>query len=489
MSNLSRSQFRHVIQICRELEDEAVYECLSSFLKADDASERTFKEVLIRSLGIHIISLASYGRLLSMQGVTAHPPRALLLLVLFFLVPEISLGQLCLHIFRASVQEYRRPTFSFSHWVTGCLGSHVHITRDRCIVPVHAVDPAHLRYSRMRYSLRWFGSFGMLVPLLAQYMASFGIRYRARTTFGDRWNSYTFIDQRSFHLVVGGMAAVVNCMLLALTNLEWRWHLDTASTADVVESTQPSSSTSSSSSTTIVHIPDNPLHSYMSAEHQLSSTTSPLRSICHRLEAYNNRQIARLDHFFPVHDQYSMEGAIFLHTSISCIDAFMAYLNPDFLNLFWLLHEKTKDIIDFSHIGHSDITGFSPSSASPYARAGIFKTPLLPYISVMMILTSFCSRFLAGESFLARLLPWRMRKVAIFGNKWIAGGRSVISFPFFFCVALAMVVWVEWFGVVGQALWERHLDEMISARGSHWDRLHVSAYRYKDPWYDGMYVL
>jgi len=78
--------------MCREFEGEAAYECLASSLGEGGErgeSERTLKEVLIRSLGVHFISLASYRHLMSLQGVTLASYRRgiclpVLMLVVFF---------------------------------------------------------------------------------------------------------------------------------------------------------------------------------------------------------------------------------------------------------------------------------------------------------------------------------------------------------------------------------------------------------------------
>jgi len=200
-----------------------VYHCLVSFLGEDGGSGRKLKEVLIRSLGIHVISLASYGHLMSMQGVASAPSwEAFIRLLVFFFVPELPAVQLASRVFRSSIQCLRRRPYSLSYWLATCLGTRCQAsTSSGNAVPLHKLDPTHAHYKRKTYGVTWVGRLILLILLLVQYSSVAGIRYRALTLFADRWNDYIVLDLRNFQMVLGGMAAVINSALLTLLNLTW----------------------------------------------------------------------------------------------------------------------------------------------------------------------------------------------------------------------------------------------------------------------------
>jgi len=477
MSLPKATLFRYAIQTCRSLENEAVYNCLVSSL--GKSSGRTLKEVLIRSVGIQVISLALYGHLMSMQGITSAPWRTFTMLLVFIFIPELSVAQFFSRVFKSSIQWLRsrspspepsRPS-SLWRWGGACLGSHISI-RSGTPVPLYEADPNQVHYKRSAYGVTWFGRFVLLVVLLIQYSSSLGIRYRALTAFSDRWNSYTLFDLRNFNLVIGGTAAVLNSMLLAMLNVTW----DRTPAPSDVESLQPSST---------VELRTHEMQQNLESEATLQSSAS----IWRKIQAYNNIFMIRVNSLFPAALQHNIEGGIILHTITRSMSLF--FFSPDFLDLSVLIMEKNPralGLVSLRKPGKSGLSWLFDPIMGPFLRWGFLDIYLLPYISTTLVLIACGFRFMAHNTFVGEHMSRPAREFFKFCDKWITGGRSNVSFPFFFGFALCLTVWVDLAGLATNARWQVRWSSALE-QGTHWDRLHAGAYMYKDPWYDSMYIL
>lgn len=402
-----------------------------------------------------------------------------MMLLVFFLIPELPAVQLASHVFRSSIQCLRQRPGPLCYWMGTCLGTYCQIsTSSDTAAPLHKIDPAHASYKRKAYGLIWLGRFALLILLLVQYSSNFGIWYRALTLFAYRWNSYILFDLRNFQMAVGGIAAVINSVLLALLNVTWHYAPGTTD----VEFAQLSSTAQQLTNTHQLRYPP---------ATEPEPTFPSINFIQHKFQTYNNLHTIRLNHFFPVALQRSVEGAMILHTINRLITQLALILNPEYLDLSNLLMEKNPSIFNTIPIPLLDQPGirwaFYPDIGLDLRWHGehIF---VLPYVSVIMIVISKGIRIIAQNAFLAKHMPQRMVAWFKLCDKWITGGRSLVSFPCFFVTTVIFTVWVDLGGLYRNALGQV-VQSSALAQSTQWGRLIVGAFRYKDPWYDSMYIL
>jgi hypothetical protein len=220
MSAANPLLLRTALRNCAQVDGEAVYNCLKSHLGEDGGASRSPREVIIRSLGIHIVCLASYGHLMSVQGAASKRlGQAFAMLSMFFFFPELPLAQLLDHVATTLVRRLRKRHVSLRYSIAVCLGSHVLVDDD--MIPLSNLDSTHVQYERMSYNLIWVGRLILLLLILVQQSGILGIRYRSLFILNHYGNIYCGIDTRNSQIVFGGMTAVIQSVLLALFNLKW----------------------------------------------------------------------------------------------------------------------------------------------------------------------------------------------------------------------------------------------------------------------------
>jgi hypothetical protein len=211
---------RTALRNCAQMDGEAVYDCLKSYLGEDGGASRSPREVIIRSLGIHIVCLASYGHLMSVQGAASKRlGQAFAMLSMFFFFPELPLAQLLDRVATTLVRRLRKRHVSLRYSIAVCLGSHVPVDDD--IIPLSNLDSTHVQYERMSYNLIWVGRLILLLLILVQQSGILGIRYRSLFVLNHYGNAYCGIDTRNSRIAFGGMTVVIQSVLLALFNLKW----------------------------------------------------------------------------------------------------------------------------------------------------------------------------------------------------------------------------------------------------------------------------
>lgn len=487
MSRQIHTSFRQTIQSCREFDGEAVYTCLESFVgEGGGDSERTVKEVLIRSLGIHVISLATYGHLMSLQGIASArscSKAGFVMIIAFFLVPEVAVAQFVWGVWRGILSWFQRRQRPCSFWycIATTLGAHISIpSMDTNTVPLHKIDPANLYHKSMKYDILWFGRFILLLLLTVQYVGSLGIRYRTYTVYADRWNSFGSIDGRNFHLALGGLTSVLNSILLVSTNLTW--HHEPAEGVQL----NPTASAHQD-----INTESPPLSGSLPTAESVDAPLCPSVSLRWKLEKYSNIFTARLEHFFPVTQQRFVEGAVILFTIADAPNWLVRYFNPHFLDLSMIIKEKnpnTSNIESLPVFEYSAAPSLGLDTGGPYLQLrGFLDIYMAPYICSMLIIVSFLIRLFAENAGLRTYIPQKMRRLLVFCNKWITGGRSLTSFPCVFLITICLMGWYDLYGIWLNCLSARRFAQL--SRGTHWERLHAKAYMFKDPWYDNMYII
>ncbi|PVI08222.1 hypothetical protein DM02DRAFT_156145 [Periconia macrospinosa] len=470
---------RYVIQACHDFEGEAAYTCLASFL-GESQGERTLKEVLIRSLAVHIISLSAYGHLMSLQGVTSayHLQKnwkPIFMLLIFFLMPEVAVVQLVRRTCCGVVRWFRNRQQPFYSWYYVSMSLGIYASESSVgdnLVALHTINPRNLRYERKSYSSMWLGRLVVLVILLIQDLGSLGIWYRSYWVYSDHWNTFTHFDLQNSRMALGGFAVVVNSILITLTNL--KWHHGSAEEVQLSSNTHDELLRS--------HIP--PTGS-LENESRCSQT-----SIRKKLQIYNDIFETRLGYFFPVEQQREIEAAIILNTIAVLTKQLTPHFNQHIFCLSIFIKEKsTKDTTSLPppiRENSNERWGLSLEGLSVIFNG--FGFNILPSLASILILISFCNRYLAQNTWLGRYLPRRIRASIVFSDKWITGGRSVVAFPCFLVLAIYLIGYIPIIRLMMDAQVQVSLSSLHSM-GTHWDQLLVRAYRYKDPWYDNMYVL
>lgn len=465
---------RYVIQACHDLEGESAYACLASFLE-QDGGERMLKEVLIRSLAVHIIALSAYGHLLSMQGVASayhrqEKWRPAIMLLVFLLVPEVALVQFARRTCRGVLRWFRnrssrqQPIDSW-YCVSTSLGNY---TSESCVekklVPLHTIHPRNLRYERKSYDFMWLGRLMVLLVLLVQGIGSLGIWYRSYSVYLDHWNTFMHFDIQNFRMVLGAFAVAVNSILITFTNL--RWHHE--STEEVNLSFNANDESPQSLVLPIGDLGDR--------------SQCPLVTIQQKLQKYNDIFETRLDYLFPVKQQREIEAAMVVNTMAVLTKQLTPHYNPYLL----CLHKFMVD---------NNTNGFELWNTRldlPYEGVSLtsngFTFNILPSVASTLILISFWNRYLVRNIWLERHLPWRIREFIVFCDKWLIGGRSVVAFAFFLVLAIYIIGWIPIIRLVWDVKFQAALS-LTSSDGTHWDQLLIKSSRYKDSWYDNMYVL
>ena len=211
---------RTAVQSCYQFHGEALYHCLREILGENGGASRTAKEVILRSLGIQVVSLASYGHLMSLQGfASSHPKLTLLRLFIFIFYPGFPAVELLIRTGTTIVQGSRRTFCPLQYWIAVWLG--LSASTSGKPVALKNFDARQVRQTRSRYNLAWVGRFLLLLLLLAQFSGSLSIIYRSLFVFTFRPNLYIFFDKQTLQSIIGGLVVVIHTILVSLLNLEW----------------------------------------------------------------------------------------------------------------------------------------------------------------------------------------------------------------------------------------------------------------------------
>ncbi|KAF2791797.1 hypothetical protein K505DRAFT_388562 [Melanomma pulvis-pyrius CBS 109.77] len=186
MPTLSPALLRQATQLCYHYEGEALTQCLLPFF-GDPDSVRGIKEILFRSMAIHIAAIASYGHLLSLQHVTKwRSPYSYLSLFLFILFPELSAVQVLFRTLKVSFRAFRVRKVSIRYFLAACMG--MHVADLGCTRPLDELLQEQVECQPRRHGLLWMGRLFLLLALLAQYLGTISLWLHSRFVYHDREN-------------------------------------------------------------------------------------------------------------------------------------------------------------------------------------------------------------------------------------------------------------------------------------------------------------
>ncbi|KAJ4290958.1 hypothetical protein N0V90_010154 [Kalmusia sp. IMI 367209] len=234
----------HIFQACGGRNGTELSACFTGVLGGSN-SIRGVDEVWIRSFGVHVAALASFGHLMSLQGSVNWFP-ALVTLLCHFEFPEIALAQMMIRTFTMAV----RYAGSAAIWIR---------------MVFHVQDRSY-----------WF------------------------------WH----IDLRTFEVVVGGLFATINSILIHMIGGRWEMMdaIEDGARSGRAEISETSSCASSSENGDLeVQIKRHWLEHSASNEHRKASG-----SRFAKLQEINSSFSQLLDEFFPDLVQKDLELGILL---------------------------------------------------------------------------------------------------------------------------------------------------------------------------------
>jgi hypothetical protein len=477
--SLSNSVFRETISACSKLHDDHALECISLYFSQANAM-RSLTEILIRSMAIHVVAMASYGHLLSMQGLTKSqsPAYYLLPLVFFFFFPELPAIQFLFRIGRVCSQLTTKRGASYRYCVSACLGCHVMVSG--VIYPLEDIDPSSLSLQKKPRNLVWIGRQFLLMLLLAQYVASAAILYRVFVVFTELENVYDPPDRRNLEVIFGGVVSVLNNIAINILNYDYIY-------TPLPESAELSHIEASST----LGRPNGALAS----NEQLSPNIDDDRLVRTRTERFflyvsskNTSFTDWLAESLSARTQTEIEHALIAQRVFELL-IFVVQDSRGTVSLTSFYCNKESEYAIAMRMCDYTILRASKSLLH-YMRRGLspFSSYLLPGSSLYIFFYVIIARIVLAD--LLRFAIWCTP--SNFSDKisivmCTVRGRTIITFPLvvtsiLFNIGIRLAYYCKYSGAVFRY-------ESRDFGNDDWGRLYDSITRFKDPWYDSMYVL
>ena len=505
MPTPSPSLLIQIVETCHQSAKEDFYPCLDEALGTGD-SMRGVIEVCLRSMGIHIVSLAAYGHLLSLQGLTRSTSPTLFLSPLFyFFIPEISAVQLVTRFVKVCVRLLRTRRMPGRFYTATVLG--LHIQTPGSTISFEEIEENSVESERKRYNPVWFARLALLLAVLAQFSGSLAIGYRSLYLFNDRDNMHGLLDFRTIEAVLGGSFATLNSILILLVNMEWHYNPPNASIELQNESRdveQPHSNIHQPRTGSTADIESGTLGFSLQSTAKRRWVKFRMQSQgawdrCRRKYRQANKTFAsKLSSLLPKRLHSDLEMAF----AVQCLFLFEITLSwgQKLLNLC-LRHPIYGDsskqdceiyfrgegfllnIFDFRwRFGIGIVTHSAFLVVSPDVQVAIYLVLVARVLARgLLSLFSFsrCSN---------RVHP-AIREYANRVNDAFLSGRSLISFPFLLAFSLPIIL--QWINIVLMAKKNLRIENYAkhAAENDVRTRVHFPLAMYKDPWYDQMYIL
>ena len=201
MATLSRNHLDQAVHLCGGSFGDALYSCLDPFWSGQSSAVRGMKETLIRSLGIQVVALASYGHLLSLQDMPRSGSLHLILLPLFFFLhPELAIVQLLVRTIVVSFRALRNGRTPFRYFLGACFGMHARCSPSSDqTTPLLDIPHQELQSEVGKYGVLWIGRLVLLLALLAQYSGSAVLWFRRTSHYHDRGGLINTTDRFVTH--------------------------------------------------------------------------------------------------------------------------------------------------------------------------------------------------------------------------------------------------------------------------------------------------
>lgn len=461
---------RKLFKECFDLDEDDIYNCSLAHLGELGAS-RTSSEIMWRSLGIHIIALTTYGHLMSTQGLTQNLPgsQCMMNLVAFFFYPALPAVQF-LHRFCATILRtvhYRHSRVPIRYWIASCLGSQV-VTAGK-VRPLYAVDPDEIRRESRRRNATWVGRVIVLLLLLYQILGTIAILFRGVYKFQELDNRYSNEDIRNLEISIGAAWATLSSLGLLVLNGEWHHVPPVASSLDFQPMELDADRASQDSDL------DEPRMS-LGADNLLK-----------HMRQINATFVHWLTRTVPLSFQTDLEHALILKRLF--VPFIAVSLPSTYLGRFTCLYNpglcKTEELTSWVRVRLvlKWVLIVSERCDAPTGYLTTLWTPLdkLYYAIMARIILSNVLQLWIW------IAPTYLR-VANDVLQWIMGGRSILSFPFAMLgILLHVSIAVRNYIMSVRIGW--YYEGEQEYRSLSYQKVYNYLYRFKDPWYDNMYVL
>jgi len=446
-------------------------------------------EVWIRSFGIHVAALASFGHLMSLQG-SANSLSALVALLCCFTFPEMALAHILIRTLIMAVRIiWRREHMPFRFFAAACLGSHASSSSPKCnSIPLVSIRPSRTVHIPSSFSVIWVGRSGLLLAFLAQYAGSAALWIKLVFHVQDRSLWFWHIDLRTFEIVVGGLVATMNSILILMIGGEWKL-VDAPNEDGAPErvGSSDASSALSSSKNTIFELEIRRKDS----ENSTSTVHKVPASRFVRFQAIDSSFGQLLDGCFPVLVQKDLELGILLYRVFVHITLYyrMSAGCPPILQ-FLSQASLTFDWTDIC-ADRADVWDPSTFSAHPRSRnhlrfmRGMKISAILFNVGVCRILIQLLFKIIVrGCEKMSKPLLWKAHSL----EHWVLSGRSVLSFPLTILLFACCPVWIM--SMIELKGWVSHAQSMLQRQGvEEIDRIAMSVLMWKDPWQDTLYLI
>ena len=491
---LNPTQYRLAIQTCREQDGEAIFECISSYF-GNTNSPRTLREVSIRTFAIQVIAFVSVGHLMTMQGVTLiRSATAIVMLLAFFTIPEILIVQLLYRIGKVICRAISGQRASCRYRIAACVGSHV-VTADMS-VPMERIDPSTLRFQKSKYNIIWIGRLLALLLVLVQSTGSCMIGYRSLTQFNYLTNHYVIFDFYNSKVALGCVAAVLHSILITLLNGEWSHTLIEGgnyqlSDTEILQSVNPEGNNAFTSRGEFLAAATNSTSAAMITSSRAWYSTKFLQYLSKKNIIFEKRIAVIL----PVDVQLEIEITLAVQAVWILVMLNLSQSHPPY-HLDWELMRLYSQNPG-SVFASKDYPPEPPENWKDYLVAwpymilrslGRLQAPLAVLLGLLYlrILISYFVRLTIYSKRMRSCMP-NLTKFLANLHKWVTSGRSIISFPLVWAgILLLLVLRVHMIVHIIKCV---RKSEQKYSRASGWDRDLVNMMRFKDPWYDSMYIL
>ncbi|CAI6336307.1 unnamed protein product [Periconia digitata] len=472
----------YVSQFCAGHNSTEISECLSHGLR-DSGNVRSVDEVWMRSFGIHIAALASFGHLMSLQGRTTSLSD-LILLFCYFEFPEVLLAQMLIRCFTMTVRRFwQHEEMSKRFFVAACLGCSSTLSADpKKDVPLTAICSRQVRPVSRNFGILLMGRIGLLLTFLVQYTASVSLWIRLVFYLKDRSHWFWHIDMRTFEIVVGGLLATMSSLLILVVSDEWVM-VNTSSEGISLERTE------TSQDALRPPYPNDPPEIQIIMP-DLSYTLSE------KMKRWNGWFSDCLAFYIPHSLQNELELGIVLQRVFAHGLAVytLHHRFPDGCPPILHSLSSASSTFDWTEICPDRANIWDPSNFTHHPRSrnylrymrGLEICGLLFTIGVARILAHWVFGIvsIACRGVMGKTLPSKLR----FWDRWFLSGRTMISFPLVLLLFSCSPLWIM--SMLEQRGWVAHAQSVLQRQDiPEIDRIAVSILMWKDPWYDRFYVI
>lgn len=473
---------------CSRYEGGAYTRCLQSYLVVAPP-ERASPEMLIRSLGIHIIALASYGHLLSLQGgTTLQSPYRYFSMVFVFLFPQLPGVQILFRTVRMSARAIHTRRVSIGYFLAACSGCHV--MRGGLMIPIDDIERERVQSRSRKYNIIWTGRLVLLLALSTQFVGSLTLCLRAiRFRLGGVGND---LDLQNGQVIFGGLCATLNSVCITLLNRDW----DTIPSVseDIEMSHDSSESIDISAETSTVNesqttFPSHRINDAILPNPDVKQQTSYQHNNLELMRRLNTSFSAKLSRFYPKSVQLDADRAFLAFHAFFLATFPYGWQPPDWNRpMIWTDFSSGEEEPVYRDPPQLDFgCVFTPwNKAEPLSHINwISVISALYYMQVFRIIINNLSAGLSGCGVGRHLSP-RCRELAADLNRWIFGGRSIFSFPLNFVMLLPVLLRYVEVGFDMAIIREHEVRYPLTDR---FTRTLIWKYFWKDPWQENMYVL